>query len=141
MIKNILIPGIPDTKLRPRTTKKGHVYDPNSQKKEASIQKAKITGCENIFTGALEVHCQFVFPRPKNHYRTGKYSTTLRPDAPFYCTNNKDIDNLEKFYLDSFNCIAWADDRQIIKGSSVKRWASPDEIPHVFMSIMTLEDK
>lgn len=141
MLKTIYIPGVPDIKMRPRFTKTGHAYDPNAQQKEASIQKAQITGVEDIFTGALEVHFKFVFPRPKSHYRTGKNSHMLRVDAPVYCTNNKDFDNLEKFYSDSFNCIAWTDDRQIVRSSSEKEWAVDREIPYVFITVLTLEDK
>jgi Holliday junction resolvase RusA-like endonuclease len=141
MIKTIMIPGIPDVKMRPRFTKNGHSYDPNAQQKEASIQKAKISGSPEIFTGALEVNFRFVFPRPKNHFRTGKNAGLLKADVPVFCTNNKDFDNLEKFYSDSFNCIAYADDRQIVKSHSSKEWAGENEMPHVFISIMTLEDK
>jgi len=141
MLKEIYIPGIPDVKMRPRATKKGHVYDPNAQAKEASIQKAiLILGPSGPFTGALEVTYKFVFPRPNNHYRTGKNSHILRDDAPLFCTVSKDLDNMEKFYADSFNSIHYLDDRQIVRHDrSEKRWAFADEVPHVRMVIDALE--
>lgn len=141
MIKNVFIPGIPIVKQRPRFSKNGHAYDPNAPQKEASLQKAKITGAEQIFLCALEVHFRFAFPRPKSHYGTGKNANILKASAPIYCTNEKDIDNLEKFYADAFNCILWRDDAQIVKTQALKRWTGVDEVPHVLITVMTLEDK
>jgi Holliday junction resolvase RusA-like endonuclease len=118
------------------------MYDPNAQAKEASIQKAQIMGAkEKVFTGALSVVFQFVFPRPKNHFRTGKNAGILKDDAPAFCCNQKDLDNMEKFYADSFNNIAYLDDRQIVETKASKRWAKGMEIPHVVMTIQALEGK
>ena len=141
MMKKIYIPGPPDVKMRPRATKKGHVYDPNAQAKEASIQKAiLILGPSGPFIGALAVEYLFVFQRPKNHYRTGKNSHTMRDDAPYFCTVQKDLDNMEKFYADSFNSIHYLDDRQIVRHDrSEKRWAMSTEVSHVQMIINALE--
>jgi len=138
-MKRIYIPGIPDIKMRPRATKKGHMYDPNAQAKEASIQKAQITGDERVYTGALEVEYNFIFPRPKSHFRTGKMAGNLKEDAPVFCCNSKDFDNLAKFYSDSFNCIAYADDRQIVMSTQSKRWAIGEEQPHVEIVIKPLQ--
>ena len=125
--------------MRPRTTKKGHVYDPNAGAKEASIQKAKVMNGDNeVYSGPLYVQYTFVFPRPKKHYRTGKPALLLRDDAPeFFNTVDiaKDGDNMEKFYADSFNFIHYKDDRQIVKAEHFKRWAVGDEMPHVMMDI------
>ena len=135
----IYIPGTPDVKMRPRATKNGRMYDPNAQAKEASIQKAQITGNDRIFTGPMSVEFTFVFPRPRSHFRTGKFSNVLRADAPFYCVNSKDVDNMEKFYSDSFNCIAWVDDRQIVRSSAHKRWCEFGEQPHVLITAYEYE--
>jgi len=132
-MKRIYIPGIPDVKMRPRATKNGRMYDPNAQAKEASIQKACISGNNKVFDTAIEISFEFVFPRPKNHYRTGKNAGVLKPDAPVFCTNKKDLDNMEKFYADSFNCIAWVDDNLIVESSAKKRWAADKELPHVLI--------
>jgi len=137
-MKRIYIPGIPDTKMRPRTTKRGHVYDPNAQAKEASIQKAELMGDRQVYTGPIEIEFSFVFPRPKSHFRTGKNAHMMRDDAPVHCVNKKDLDNMEKFYADAFNFIQWADDCQIVKSSAVKRWADGGEVPHVLILAVEL---
>lgn len=139
-MKTIYIPGIPDVKMRPRFSRKtGHAYDPNEQQKEASIQKAQVSGdVDEIYTGPLYAFYTFVFPRPKKHYRTGKLAHLLRDDAPeFFDTRDiaKDGDNMEKFYSDSFNYIHYKDDRQIVKAEQFKRWALDGEMPHVEMKI------
>lgn len=137
-MKIIRIPGIPDVKMRPRSTKNGRMYDPNAQAKEASIQKAAISGDQGVYQGPLFVSFEFVFPRPKSHYGTGKNAAKLKGTAPEYCCNNKDIDNMEKFYADSFNCIAYADDCQIVESTAKKRWAEDGEMPHVTIGITQL---
>ena len=139
-MKRIYIPGIPDVKFRPRFTKNDHAYDPNAQQKEASIQKAEITFDSRVYTGPIAIGFEFVFSRPKSHYRTGKNAHLLRDNAPRHCTNKKDLDNMEKFYSDSFNCIAWNDDCQIIISKARKRWAEPGEVPHVLILAHEVDD-
>lgn len=142
MTKWIHIPGIPDVKMRPRFNRKsGHAYDPNAESKEASIQKAKFSGdaANTVFVGPLKAMFNFVFPRPKSHYRSGKNAHLLKHDAPKFCTNKKDIDNLIKFYSDTFNSIAWVDDCQIVSVASTKRWAEDGDTPHVHITVWPLE--
>jgi Holliday junction resolvase RusA-like endonuclease len=135
-MKSIYIPGIPAAKMRPRTTKRGHVYDPNAGAKEASIQKAVLSGDTEVYEGPLCARFSFVFPRPKKHYRTGKLSNVLRDDAPKHAHEiSKDVDNMSKFYMDAFNFIHYRDDRQIVEALSKKRWALEGETPHVNMVI------
>lgn len=142
-MKSIFIPGVPDVKMRPRATKTGHIYDPNATAKEASIQKAvlDLTSDKDVYEGPLEVHFTFFFPRPKKHYRTGKNVGILRDDAPKHAHEiPKDVDNMSKFYLDSFNCIHYRDDRQVVKSSSCKRWAAEGAMPCVTMKIYPLDN-
>ena len=56
---------------------------------------------------------QFHMPRPKSHYRTGKYSHLLKDNIPIYHTSRPDIDNLIKFYLDCMTGLYWKDDADI----------------------------
>ena len=141
-IKIITIPGVPDVKMRPRFNKRtGHAYDPNTGSKEASIQKATVEGETRVFTLPLTVTYLFVFPRPKSHYGSGKNASVLKPSAPRHCTNVKDLDNLEKFYADSFNFIHYEDDRQIVTSMATKRWARLGEQPFVRMSITELTEE
>lgn len=139
-MKTIYIPGIPDVKMRPRSTKRGVVFDPNAEKKEASIQKARFQGDSEIYEGPLEIDYLFIFPRPKGHFGTGKNTGLLKSSSPRFCCNPKDLDNLEKFYADSFNSIAYRDDCQIVKSSAEKRWAEGQEVPCVRINITEIAE-
>jgi Holliday junction resolvase RusA-like endonuclease len=138
-MKSIYIAGLPIAKLRPRKAPWGNIYDPNKQTQEASLQKARLTGDRETYDGPLFIVFDFVFPRPKSHYGSGKNANTLKASAPEHCNSvAKDIDNLAKFYCDAFNCIHYLDDRQVVKLEAIKRWAKTGEIPHVQMDIFKI---
>ena len=114
----------PPTSLkRHRHTRSGHSYDPSAKDKLEFASKVQLP--ENPFTGPLIATLDFYQMRPKSHFRTGKYAGELKPNAPKYNTNRKDIDNLCKFVLDALNRRLYDDDSQIIELHSTKRWA-PD---------------
>lgn len=46
-----------------------------------------------------------------------------------------DIDNMVKFYLDSFNKVLYADDKQVYALSAVKQWSDMDEEGYIQISI------
>lgn len=56
--------------------------------------------------------------------------TFLKPKKPkgFYCTINKDLDNLSKAVLDSLNGIAFIDDKQVVELNSAKNYGDSDRV-------------
>ena len=85
---------------RPRLTRIGGkpvIYDASKKDKKDWLNLARIFSPETPYDGPLRMHLEFYFPRPKNHYRTGKYSDQLKPSAPHIHTNMPDVDNLSKF--------------------------------------------
>src|SRR5262245_58543660 len=46
--------------------------------------------------GPVAVNVEFVFPRPKAHFRTGRYSDRLREDAPYWHAGRPDLDKLQR---------------------------------------------
>ncbi len=62
---------------------------------------------------ALSLSAEFWIPRPKSHYRVGKFSHLLKPDAPHRHTYKPDLDNLTKQIGDALNGFAFKDDAQI----------------------------
>ena len=137
----IKIPGDPQAKMRHRSTKTGHVYDPNAENEDRAIAHIRhdVSQYHVPFVGACEAELEFVFARPKSHYRTGQNAHKVKPSAPVYCCNPKDVDNLQKFYLDALNAIVYQDDRQIVRSKQQKRFAAPGETPHVRIAITPLE--
>jgi len=53
----------------------------------------------------VAIELTFFFPRPKSHFRTGKYAGMLKENAPLWTTSNADgdIDKLSRATLDSLS--------------------------------------
>jgi len=64
----------------------------------------------------------FTFPRPKNHYRTGKYSHVLKDSSPDRMLKAPDIDKLIRAVLDSLTGIVFVDDCEVDRIGTVKQW-------------------
>lgn len=76
----------------------------------------------------------FYFPRPKSHFRTGKYSTHLKQTAPDLHTAKPDASNLIKFVEDALQqCKKWdgfyKDDSQIVEIKAEKQYCTIKEQP------------
>ena len=86
--------------------------------------------------GAFAVKLSFFLPRPKSHFRSGKFSHLLKESAPKYCTCRSDVDNLSKLVLDVLSKINyWVDDSQVTLLYATKAWA--DEIHDEGVTIET----
>ena len=73
--------------------------------------------------GPIRVVLNFVMPRPKNHYRTGKFSDALKDGAPGrYHFKTPDLDKLCRSTLDALKGVLWEDDCQVSILMSVKVW-------------------
>lgn len=65
--------------------------------------------------GPLELEIHFYMPRPKYHYRTGKYAGQLKDSAPYYHTKKPDATKLLRAAEDALTSVLWEDDSQITK--------------------------
>lgn len=71
--------------------------------------------------GPIGLDLTFVFPRPRNHYGTGKNALRLKLDAPRYHTNKPDEDNCTKAVKDALTILGfWRDDCQVCAGLRIK---------------------
>ena len=120
----VRVEGTPKPQKRHRTSSEnGYIrnYDPSS--KDKSIFEKKLTrNNPKLLTGAISLTLTFLMPRPKNHYRTGKYQNKLKKNSPVYHLKKPDIDNLIKFVLDCGNSILWKDDSQIFQIEALKKY-------------------
>jgi len=110
---------------RPRLTRiagRPVIYDASKKEKKDWLNLDMKYSPTTPFTGPLRIFLEFYFPRPKNHYRTGKYSNQMKPTAPHIHTNMPDIDNLAKFILDAMNEVFYSDDRQVVELNSHKEY-------------------
>ncbi len=75
--------------------------------------------------GPLRVVLNFVMPRPKNHFRTGKFCGLLKDTSPGrYHHKTPDLDKLCRSTLDALKGVLWQDDCQVSLLMSVKVWTN-----------------
>lgn len=78
-----------------------------------------------LLDGALWIDMESWETRPKAHYRTGKFSHLLKPDAPAYPyrTMTGDSDKLRRAIEDALTDVVWIDDKRVTWGADVKDFA------------------
>ena len=79
--------------------------------------------------GPISFDAEFIFPRPKSHYRTGSLSDQLRADAPYLHSVKPDVSKLQRSTEDALSGIAFQDDARIAQASLTKRYADEGELP------------
>ena len=107
------IKGNPTALKRHRMTKTGHSYDPSAKEKQEFLMMVQNKAPNPPIKGAIKIDVLFYMPRPKSHYRTGKFSGILKDTAPMWHTGRPDLDNLVKFISDALNGVFYKDDSQI----------------------------
>ena len=112
----LVIDGKPVAQKRHRYTfKKGFArnYDPSFTDKKKFKAKVLEFKPNKMIKSSIVLCMTFHMPRPKSHYRTGKYSHLLKDNAPKTHIVKPDIDNLAKFVMDALQGILWDDDSYI----------------------------
>ena len=103
------------------------MYDPSSKdKQEMWLQIAKYRP-EQPFKGNIYLKLIFYMPRPKHHYRTGKYSHLLKDNykGMIYHKVKADLDNLVKMIADIIQPQMICDDSQICMLQAEKIYGEP----------------
>ena len=123
-VLNFTIPGIPQSKKRPRFSRfKGKVrtYDSQSEEKETARWqlKSRMVGKE-LFKDCIEVSLKFFLPIPKS---TSKKVKKLMSTDNIPHIKKPDIDNFCKAILDYMNGIVYVDDSQIYKLTAIKLYS------------------
>jgi crossover junction endodeoxyribonuclease RusA len=91
--------------------------------------------------GPLSVSMTFWFPRPKNHYGSGKNAKTLKPSAPRFPSSKgkEDVDNIFKPVADVLTVLRlWDDDGQIVIAHVYKEFASVVNAPGCHVTVTPL---
>lgn len=84
------------------------------------------------FTGPVRLIVVFHLPRPKGHYRQGKYAGLLRPSAPRSMQVGPDLDKLVRAVGDGVvSACAIVDDKQICQIHAHKVWTSEEPTTYV----------
>lgn len=88
--------------------------------------------------GPVRVAVVFVFPRPKGHFRTGKYEGQLRPTAPEWHTSTPDLDKLQRALGDALKGVVLTDDSQIAAWDTRKLYGAR---PGAQVTVTRLEEE
>jgi len=121
-MRELFLEGTPKPKQRPRWSGK-FMYSPKSvwEKELKRLLKA----FDFYYDVPIRVNMCFYMPRPKNHYRTGKFSHLLKDDSPVYHSQRPDRDNLDKAVLDVMTDAGLlSDDCIVVDGRILKKWAN-----------------
>lgn len=121
----ITIPGKPVAKKRPRFARIGkgvRTYSDQHTDEGRFLLFLQVAGYEPM-AGPLAVDLEFVLPRPKSHYGTGRNAGRLKWSMVDALPVSKpDVDNFAKFALDVCNGILWRDDAAVVHLRAFKRY-------------------
>ncbi|MDD5764657.1 MAG: RusA family crossover junction endodeoxyribonuclease [Candidatus Marinimicrobia bacterium] len=116
----IIVYGDPKAQKRPRFSRRGKfvtTYDPSKSDKDNFLCQVIQNRPDQPLDCPLSISCKFYFPIPKSISKVKRQS--MMADC-FPVTTRPDLDNLEKFVLDSLSGIYFKDDSQIFALSSSK---------------------
>ena len=126
----LFVAGNPKPQARPRVAMRGRramAYNADSQAMKdwkQSLDAALYEIPDRGLDGPMHVELVFRLPRPKAHYRSGKFSHLLKDSAPGDHQSRCDIDNISKVVLDKITRAGiWIDDSQVISLTASKRWS------------------
>jgi len=96
--------------------------------------------------GPLMFEMTFFFPRPKNHFGTGRNAGILKASARIFPTVKPDLTKVIRSTEDACTGILWADDASVIDQLPHKRYAGgpylgvePSKIPGVRITLRRLQ--
>jgi crossover junction endodeoxyribonuclease RusA len=76
--------------------------------------------------GPIKLSIVFIMPRPKGHFGTGKYSSRVKENAPFYPTSKPDATKMLRAVEDALTGVVWKDDSQVVHIDVCKLYTSKD---------------
>ena len=132
MVYELTVFGQPTGKGRPRFTKVGHAYTPQTTKKyEELVRYTFVSGYPKAIPIANAVKATIIayFGIPKS-YSKKKRQDCL--DCKIAVQSKPDCDNIAKIILDSLNGYAYVDDKQVRALRVIKEWS---EMPRVEIKI------
>lgn len=86
-------------------------------------QAALASAPEALLAGPLIVLFNFLLPRPKGHYGTGKNASVLKLSAPKFPTGKPDVLKLARGVEDALTQVIWGDDAQIVSEIIAKNYS------------------
>lgn len=124
------VPGLPKPQGSKRHVGGGRLVESS---KDLKAWRRKVSAAARFafhdvapFTGPVFVDLLFRLPRPKSHYRTGRFAHLLRDDAPEWVTTRPDVDKLVRGCLDALSGVGYVDDALVVSLYTSKRYVAAD---------------
>ena len=117
--------GQPKGKGKPRFTKNGHVYTPESTRiyEEEIKLRYKEKFKNEMLDGNIAVEV-FINKKPASYLGIKKYNKLLGK----YCNIKPDTDNVVKAVLDALNGVAYADNKNVVEIYAVKKYSTESSV-------------
>ena len=141
----IRVIGIPGAQGSKRLTRYGSLIE-SSKKVQPWRQDIRHASLEAYQYEPIDIACHveidFLFPRPKSHFGTGKNQGRLKPSAPHFLTSHQsgDIDKLCRSTLDGLSVTTGGtvlkDDSFVVSLTAVKKYVEKNEYPGAFIHIL-----
>ena len=141
----IRVIGIPGAQGSKRLTRYGSLIESSKkvQPWRQDIRHASLEAYEyEPIDGPCHVEIDFLFPRPKSHFGTGKNSGRIKPSAPHFLTSHAvgDIDKLCRSTLDGLAVTTGGtvlkDDSFVVSLTAVKKYVERNEYPGAIIHIL-----
>ncbi|MFF7234161.1 RusA family crossover junction endodeoxyribonuclease [Streptomyces sioyaensis] len=133
----VWVAGLPAPQGSKRHVGRGRLVE--SSKKVKPWRTAVATEAEKADFGEppyVRVVAWFYLPRPKSHYRSGRFAHLLKPSAPRLPGKYPDVDKLARSTLDALRMGgAYADDAQVVTLHAHKRFAEFGEVPGAMIEV------
>lgn len=91
---------------------------------------------EKPLKGPVSLRCEFVLPRPKCHFGSGKNARVLKSSSPIFPINKPDVTKLVRCAEDALRGIVWVDDSQVVLQTNCKTYG---EVIGVKLTIAELQ--
>jgi Holliday junction resolvase RusA-like endonuclease len=104
----------------------GHTYNPSEKYMNKWRKEASVYFREELseYEGPVEIEMDCFFKRPEKHISR---QMKVKPSAPLFCLKKPDCDNINKFVLDCVSGVGFRDDKQVVRLSTRKFWATQED--------------
>lgn len=93
-----------------------------------------------MVSGPVILGAQFLIPRPRSHYGTGRNATIVKPTAPRWVPVRPDLDKYVRAVSDALtDANAWEDDARVVAVAAVKMYCDDPADAGVDISVIPLE--
>ncbi|TPV96139.1 MAG: RusA family crossover junction endodeoxyribonuclease [Myxococcales bacterium FL481] len=105
---------------------------------QVSQAAGEAMGDRDLIDGPVELSVVAYMPRPKGHYRTGRFAGQAKPSAPLLHTTRPDLFKLVRGIEDALTGVIYRDDSQIAHARATKLYTCGGA--HALVCVRAMDD-